>query len=107
MNVINVAEAKNQFFDWMARVAYGGERVVVARRDRELMAWISVEDLQRLEAFEGRADDRTARRYAALKQADTIRERILAERKGALLGDSMDILDEVRTEQVEAHASMR
>jgi prevent-host-death family protein len=55
MEMINVADAREQFADLMGRVAYGGERIIVQRRGKPMMAWISLEDLGRLEAYEQNA----------------------------------------------------
>lgn len=55
MEMINVADAREQFADLMGRVAYGGERIIVQRRGKPMMAWISLGDLGRLEAYEHNA----------------------------------------------------
>jgi prevent-host-death family protein len=65
METINVADAREQFADLMGRVAYGGERIIVQRRGKPMMAWISLEDLGRLEAFEQNASPDDAPAQAA------------------------------------------
>jgi len=49
-DVINVVEAKTHFAEWMNRVAYQGQRVVVERHGKPVMAWVGMDDLARLEA---------------------------------------------------------
>lgn len=52
MNTFGVVEARKRFSELTSKVAYAGERVVVERRGKPMMAWISLEDLQRLEELE-------------------------------------------------------
>lgn len=49
-------EARANFADTLNRVAYGGERIVIHRRGREVAALISLEDFALLEALEDRLD---------------------------------------------------
>jgi prevent-host-death family protein len=91
METINVVEAKKHFSDLMTRVAYAGERLVVERHGRPMIAWVSMEDLRRLEALD-RNSDAYAHRMAALALADAARARIAAEHNGAPLPDSTEIL---------------
>ena len=49
-------EARANFADTLNRVAYGGERIVIHRRGREVAALISLEDFALLEALEERLD---------------------------------------------------
>ncbi|MBC8449450.1 MAG: type II toxin-antitoxin system Phd/YefM family antitoxin [Chloroflexi bacterium] len=53
---VNAAEARTLFGELMARVSYGGERIIVKRRGKPSVALISVEDLRRLEAMEDERD---------------------------------------------------
>ena len=50
--VVTVVEAKRDFSELMARVAYSGDRLVVERHGKPMIAWISYDDLQRLEQLE-------------------------------------------------------
>ena len=43
-DVINVVEAKTHFAEWMNRVAYQGQRVVVERHGKPVMAWVGMDD---------------------------------------------------------------
>lgn len=54
--VVSAAEARTIFGELMARVSYGGERIIVKRRGKPLVAMISIEDLRRLEAMEDARD---------------------------------------------------
>lgn len=91
VQVVSIVEAKKHFSDWMARVAYSGKRLVVEPYGKPVMAWVSVEDLQRLEALEHNSGA-SARRMAALALADASRARIAAERNGVPLPDSTEII---------------
>ena len=62
METMNVVEARKSFSDVMARVAYTGQRVVVERKGRPMMALISIEDLHRLEELERGGTSTHARR---------------------------------------------
>lgn len=100
MDTVAVVEARKKFSDLMARVAYAGERVVVERRGKPMMAWISIEDLHRLEELEQGPGPVRARRQAALALAATSRQRIRAERDEGPLPDSADVLARLREERL-------
>lgn len=53
---LSVAEARDQFADIINRVAYGHERILLARHGKVLVAMIPVEDLEALEAYEDMLD---------------------------------------------------
>ncbi|MEJ5200333.1 MAG: type II toxin-antitoxin system Phd/YefM family antitoxin [Anaerolineae bacterium] len=80
------------------RVAYKGERMVVERRGRPMMALVSIEDLRRLEELEQDVASVRARRATALEQAEAVRARIRAERNGVVLPSSVNILNRLREE---------
>jgi prevent-host-death family protein len=107
MEVLSVAEAREQFSELMAKVSFGGQRIVVERRGRPMMAWVSIEDLHRLEAIEHQSAERKVARLAALERAAAVRHRIQQERGGALLPDSSDLLETLRNERVDELAGMR
>jgi prevent-host-death family protein len=100
MESINVADARKHFSDLMARVAYRGERVVVERHGRPMMAWVSMADLARLQALEAGSDALRARRLAALEQAAALRGEMRARRRGQPLPPSDDLLHELRSRQI-------
>ncbi|MEV6970021.1 type II toxin-antitoxin system Phd/YefM family antitoxin [Hamadaea sp. NPDC051192] len=47
---VPVTQARAEFADLVNRVVYGGERVVVTRHGKPIVALVSAEDLDRLEA---------------------------------------------------------
>ncbi|MGW0881449.1 type II toxin-antitoxin system Phd/YefM family antitoxin [Streptomyces sp. NPDC002671] len=53
---IPVTQARAELADLINRVVYGGERVVVTRHGKPLVALVSAADLERLDALDG-ADD--------------------------------------------------
>ena len=55
---ITASEARGEFAEVINRVAYGGERVVIRRRDKELAAVIPMNDLRLLERLIEREEDR-------------------------------------------------
>ncbi len=56
MTPLSVTEARSHFADILNRVGYGGERIVLQKHDKKLVAIIPVEDLELLEAIEDRID---------------------------------------------------
>jgi prevent-host-death family protein len=93
--VVSVVKAKKHFSDLMSHVAYGGARLVVERHGKPMMAWVSYENLRRLEALD-RNSEGYARRIAALALADASRARIAAEHGGVPRPDSTEILYRLR-----------
>ena len=49
VNTIGVGEAKKRFSEIMSRVVYKGERFIVSRRGRPMVALVSPDDLAALE----------------------------------------------------------
>ncbi|MDI3388015.1 type II toxin-antitoxin system Phd/YefM family antitoxin [Streptomyces sp. B-S-A8] len=54
---IPVTQARAELADLINRVVYGGERVVVTRHGKPLVALVSAEDLRRLEALSEAAEE--------------------------------------------------
>ncbi|MFF5403551.1 type II toxin-antitoxin system Phd/YefM family antitoxin [Streptomyces misionensis] len=50
---IPVTQARAELADLINRVVYGGERVVVTRHGKPLVALVSAADLERLDALDG------------------------------------------------------
>ena len=94
-DVINVVEAKTHFAEWMNRVAYQGQRVVIERHGKPVMAWVGMDDLAQLEALSGPQNVRQ-QRLAALALADEARAQIRAERHGLPMPDSAETLNDLR-----------
>ena len=63
-------EARKDFAEALNRVAYGGERIVVHRRGKDVAAMVSIEDLALIEAMEDRVDLEDAKR--ALKETGSV-----------------------------------
>ena len=56
MSRLAASDAREHFAEVLNRVAYGGDRVVVERRGKEMAAIVSLDDLKLLEAIEDRLD---------------------------------------------------
>ncbi len=56
MTRIGMSEARNTLPEAANRVAYGGDRIVVQRRGRDIAALVSMADFRLLEELEERAD---------------------------------------------------
>jgi len=61
---IPVTQARAELADLINRVVYGGERVVVTRHGKPLVALVSAADLERLDALDG-ADEPGEERVAS------------------------------------------
>ncbi len=96
METMSAVEARRNFSEVMARVSYVGDRVVIERKGRPMMALISIADLRRLEAWEQVTSDTFTRRQAALAAASAARAAIRAERDGVPLPDSGETLAQLR-----------
>jgi prevent-host-death family protein len=60
MITFGIAELRNNLGEAVNRAAYGGERVILTRRGKGVVALVSLEDLARLEAMEDQEDLRAA-----------------------------------------------
>lgn len=76
MRSISASEAREEFAEIINHVAYGGERIVVRRREKELAAVIPMEDLRLLERLiqqeEDRLDAEEARKVLADPNDETV-----------------------------------
>jgi prevent-host-death family protein len=66
---MNIADARNNLAEVINRVAYAGERVILRRRSKSVVAVVSMEDLELLQAAEDRADVKAALRARKEKGA--------------------------------------
>ena len=66
---LSAGKARQDFAETVNRVAYGGERIIVHRRGRNLAALVPLEDLALLEELEDREDAEAARRALANAKA--------------------------------------
>lgn len=95
---IGIAQAKNLLSELVNRVAYGGERILLASRGRPKAALISLADLHQLEAC---SPITPTQRQAALALADRVRTQILAERRGRPFPDLARDLEQLRHERLQ------
>ncbi len=68
---IPVTQARAELADLINRVVYGGERVVVTRHGKPLVALVSAADLAELEAAEKPADEQVVSSVSALHPLDS------------------------------------
>ena len=57
---IGIAKVRANLTEYLNRVVYGGERVVLQRRNKGVAALVSMEDLALLQSLEDRADVKAA-----------------------------------------------
>ena len=62
---LEATAARDAFADVVNKVAYGDDRIVIARRGRPVVAMISLRDLQLLELLEDHLDIEAARKALA------------------------------------------
>jgi prevent-host-death family protein len=79
MTRIGLTEIRNVFHDTIAKVQFGGERVVLERQGRPVAALVSIEDLELLEAMEDEALAKLADASDAEPGADVPWEQVKAE----------------------------
>lgn len=89
---IPVTQARAELAELINRVVYGGERVVVTRHGKPLVALVSADDLRRLEESEAEAEDQvistvSAVRPVASAPGERRRFGIAAEHRGPDTGD--------------------
>ncbi|MEU1301742.1 type II toxin-antitoxin system Phd/YefM family antitoxin [Streptomyces shenzhenensis] len=66
---IPVTQARAELADLINRVVYGGERVVVTRHGKPLVALVSAADLERLEELTEPADDQVVSSVSSVREA--------------------------------------
>ena len=64
MTRLTASQVREDFADTLNRVAYGGERVILCRRGKDVAALVSVQDLELLRQIEVRLDNEAADRAA-------------------------------------------
>ncbi|QKV91187.1 type II toxin-antitoxin system Phd/YefM family antitoxin [Streptomyces sp. NA02950] len=89
---IPVTQARAELAELINRVVYGGERVVVTRHGKPLVALVSAADLERLEENGTEAEESVIRtvssvRSASSAQGERRRFGIAAEHRGPAAGD--------------------
>ena len=73
MTRISISSAREELADALNRVAYGGERIMIHRRGKNVAALVPVEDVKLLERLEDQIDLDLARKaLAEAKRKGTI-----------------------------------
>jgi prevent-host-death family protein len=67
---LSATEARKSFFDTISRVAFAGERLIVARHGKDVAALVPIEDLAVLRALEDRYDLQAVKK--SMKEKGTI-----------------------------------
>ncbi|MFJ3307703.1 type II toxin-antitoxin system Phd/YefM family antitoxin [Streptomyces sp. NPDC086549] len=87
---IPVTQARAELADLINRVVYGGERVVVTRHGKPLVALVSAADLERLEELQEPEGDQVINTVSSVRESaptsashDRRRFGIVAEHRGA------------------------
>ncbi len=68
MTTLNITEIREKLSEAVSRVAYKGERILVRRSGKDVVAIVPLEDLVALEAMEDRQDVEAAK--AAMAESD-------------------------------------
>jgi prevent-host-death family protein len=93
---VSIGQVKRDISEWVNRVAYGGERIVLTSRGRPKAALVSIADLHQL------ADRdiglKQAQWQAWQQEAERLRDTILKRRQGKAL-DIDRLWDEARAER--------
>ncbi|MFE2445803.1 type II toxin-antitoxin system Phd/YefM family antitoxin [Streptomyces sp. NPDC021218] len=89
---IPVTQARAELAELINRVVYGGERVVVTRHGKPLVALVSAADLRRLEEIEADAEEQVISTVSATRPTSSApgerrRFGIAAEHNGPDAGD--------------------
>lgn len=80
MTVVSATEARANFQELINRAEYRGERILIQRHGKAVVAIISLDDLKLLEAIEDAIDSATLRRAVEENDGFTTLEAITARR---------------------------
>ncbi|MFF9002794.1 type II toxin-antitoxin system Phd/YefM family antitoxin [Streptomyces achromogenes] len=69
---IPVTQARAELADLINRVVYGGERVVVTRHGKPLVALVSAADLERLDALDEPGEERIVSSVSGVHDAGAV-----------------------------------
>jgi prevent-host-death family protein len=81
MSVISATEARANFQEIINRAEYGGERIIIQRHGKAVVAIIGIDDLKLLEAIEDAIDSALLRRAIEENDGFTTLEEVMAKRK--------------------------
>jgi prevent-host-death family protein len=65
---IPVTQARAELADLINRVVYGGERVVVTRHGKPLVALVSAADMERLDALDAQAEEQVISSVSGIRE---------------------------------------
>jgi prevent-host-death family protein len=71
---VGIHEIRANLAEVINRVAYGGERVVLQRRSKPVVAVVSLEDLELLNSLEDQADVKAAKKARKEKGGITLEQ---------------------------------
>ncbi|MDQ0746866.1 prevent-host-death family protein [Streptomyces africanus] len=83
---IPVTQARAELADLINRVVYGGERVVVTRHGKPLVALVSADDLRRLDETQELAEPAEPAEEQVISAVSTVREVASAPREHRRFG---------------------
>lgn len=68
MSSLSTTEARSAFSKIISKVEFGGDRIVLERRGKDVAALVSIEDLELLRAIEDQIDIEAARKALRSKK---------------------------------------
>jgi len=68
MSKMSATKIRENFAEALNQVAYGGERIIIQRRNRGIAALVHIDDLKAIEAIEDKIDIEEAKK--AIKEAE-------------------------------------
>ena len=81
MTILSATEARANFQSIISRVEYKGERILIQRHGKPVVAVIALEDLKRLEALDDAIDSAALRQAVEQNDGFTTLEEIDAARR--------------------------
>ncbi|MDP8240746.1 MAG: type II toxin-antitoxin system prevent-host-death family antitoxin [Candidatus Hatepunaea meridiana] len=68
MTRMTTSETRRAFADVVNRVSYGGERIIIHRREKDLVAIVPIEDLELIERIEDEIDIKEVKKILAANE---------------------------------------